>query len=275
MRKLLEKLRIVRPHNVAVAVLAVSTGFALSRSQGEWPLLLIAATGLVTASGNVINDYFDHDIDRINKPSRPLPSGLLTRKAALSIYIALLSLLAVMMIVFLPRAQSAWIAAWAILLHLYSWRLKRIYLLGNILVSAVSASGFVLGSFAGGNAGAGFVPAAFTFLFVMGRELVKDTEDLEGDRVCGAKTVPVISGAKNAMRAASVIFILLAIAFPVPYFTGRYGIAYLIVMILSVEPILIVSSIVSVTNRSPARVSLLLKLGMFCGIAAFYLGSKG
>jgi geranylgeranylglycerol-phosphate geranylgeranyltransferase len=112
----------------------------------------------------------------------------------------------------------------------------------------------------------------FTFLFVLGRELVKDTEDVEGDRRCGASTVPAVSGTGAALTAAAVIFALLAAAIPVPFLEGLYGRGYLLTMALSVIPVLVVSCVLCLRRRSPAAVSLLLKVGMFFGVAAFYLG---
>lgn len=270
---ILRALQIIRPHNVAAAVLCVAAGYAVAGSGASWPMLLLAAAALVTAAGNVINDYFDYDIDAINKPRRPLPSGAVTRGEARWLYILLLIAIAVC-IALLPLFEGAWIGAWAILLHWYSSRLKRMYLAGNLLVSAVAASGFVLGAAAAGDAAAGMLPAGLTFFFVLGRELVKDVEDIEGDRACGARTVPVVAGRRAALGAASAIFILLAAAFPVPYFTGTYGPLYLAVMLAAVLPILGLSAGLSLAQRSPGMVSLLLKAGMFFGIAAFYLGAR-
>ena len=132
-----------------------------------------------------------------------------------------------------------WIGVWVVLLHIYSWRLKRMYLAGNVLVSAVAGSGFLLGAYAGGNVMAGAIPAAFTFFFVMGREIVKDTDDIEGDRACRARTFPIVSGRRAALTTALVIFLALCISIPVPAFVGMYGIAYALIMLLSVVPILL------------------------------------
>lgn len=272
MPALFKALLIIRPHNIAAAVLCVAAGYALAGGGRPRPLLLLAATAVATAAGNVINDWFDRDIDAINKPGRPLPSGTVTGREALGLYLLLLAGLAVCAAL-LPPAQGGWIAAWAVLLHWYSHRLKRYYLVGNLLVSTVAASGFVLGAFAAGDWSAGALPALFTFVFVLGRELVKDAEDVEGDRICGARTVPVVSGAGPALVASGVIFTVLAAAFPVPYCTGVYGRGYLVAVSATVIPILAVSAALCYARRAPYAVSMLLKFGMFFGVAAFYLGS--
>jgi len=274
MLTLLKTFLIIRPHNIAAAVLSVAAGFAMAGGDGGPPLLLLLATTLATAAGNVINDWFDRDIDSVNKPRRPIPSRHVSPRAAMALYIALLAALAVCA-ARLPAPQAAWTAAWAFLLHFYSWKAKRLFLAGNLLVAAVVSSAFLLGAYAAGDSSAGAVPAAFTFFFVLGRELVKDTEDLAGDRQFGARTVPVVSGPGAALYASGAIFALLAAAIPVPWILGVYGNAYIYVMLLSVLPVLVVSCALCVRRKSPGLVSFLLKLGMFFGVAAFYLGSIG
>jgi geranylgeranylglycerol-phosphate geranylgeranyltransferase len=265
-------IQIIRPHNAAAAALSTFVGSSLADSPAV-PWLLLTAVAATAAAGNVINDLSDVDIDRINKPGRPLPSGELNERSAKTLYAVLLCTLLVM-VWFLPAVQGVWIAIWAFLLHLYSVKLKRAYLAGNLLVSIVSASGFLLGALAGGRLAAGIVPAGFTLLFVMGRELVKDSEDMTGDRLCGARTVAVVSGRKAALTAATVIFIVLAAAFPIPSFVDLYGRLYGLIMFVSVIPILIVSAVLSSRARSLGIVSMLLKYGMFFGILAFYLGKS-
>mgnify|MGYP001055925850 CR=1 FL=1 len=116
-------------------------------------------------------------------------------------------------------------------------------------------------------------PAHAADLTAQALELVKDCEDVEGDGTCGARTVPVVSGRAAAMNMAAAIFILLAAAFPVPYFAGIYNHAYAAIMLISVLPILAISSIFALRGRNPGLISAMLKVGMYFGIAAFLLGT--
>jgi geranylgeranylglycerol-phosphate geranylgeranyltransferase len=272
MKVILYCISIIRPHNIAAALLSTGVGFSLA-SPGNWPWMLLGVVALVTAAGYVINDIYDIDIDRINKPGRPLPSGVLSVRLATILYIAFLCILLVS-ISRLPRLLAVWIVVWAVMLHLYSARLKRIFLAGNIFVSIVSASTFLLGALAGGRITSGLLPACYTFFFMLGREFVKDCEDFEGDRMCGARTVPVVSGKGRALTFAAVVFGLLVVCFPVPYAVGHYGTGYGLLMIFGVIPILVASIVLTLMARSLSRVSLLLKIGMFFGIAAFYIGAR-
>jgi geranylgeranylglycerol-phosphate geranylgeranyltransferase len=273
MQRLLNLILLVRMHNVAAAVLSVAVGYGIA-SRGTVPWTLLAGVATATAGGNVINDICDRDIDRINKPWRPFPSGSLSPGTGWFLYAAFI-VLTVIVIIRLPILQAAWIVCWIILLHIYSARLKRIYLAGNLLVSLVSASGFLLGAAAGGAVYAGAIPAGFTFFFVLGREFVKDTDDIEGDRACGARTIPIVSGKTRALRVSAILFTLLALSFPLPWIIGVYGRLYALIMVCTVVPILFLSAWFSWRGRSLGRVSGLLKLGMFCGMLAFYFGPRG
>jgi geranylgeranylglycerol-phosphate geranylgeranyltransferase len=270
MRRLLNLIILARPHNVAAAVLSVAVGYGIAM-RGTAPWILLAGVATATAGGYVINDISDRDIDAINKPWRPIPSGALTPAAAWALY-AVFVIVTALAVIRLPLIQALWIACWVLLLYLYSARLKREFLAGNVLVSLVSGSGFLLGAVTAGRASAGAIPALFTFFFSLGREIVKDTDDIEGDRACGARTIPVVSGEERALRFAALLFVMLALSFPLPWITGLYGSLYALVMICTVVPILLVSAWLSWRGRSLGRVSGLLKLGMFCGILAFYLG---
>ncbi len=272
MQRILSLIIVMRPHNVAAAVLSVAVGFAMTGST-RWPWLVFAAAAFATAAGNTINDIYDVDIDRVNKPRRPLAAGDLSVNAAIGLY-ALFFAASVFLMLLLPGNAAIWIGVWVVLLHIYSWRLKRMYLAGNLLVSAVAGSGFLLGAYAGGNVMAGAAPAAFTFFFVMGREIVKDTDDIEGDRRCGARTFPIVSGRRAALTTALAIFLALCISIPVPSFVGMYGMTYALFMLLSVVPILLVSIGIILKGRSLGIVSTLLKIGMFFGCVAFYFAAR-
>jgi geranylgeranylglycerol-phosphate geranylgeranyltransferase len=270
MHVLLALIRITRPHNVAAATLSTLVGYRMVAPGGA-PWWLLAGVVTATAAGNVINDIRDREIDRINKPNRPIPSGALSVQAAWCVY-GLFVISSLLICMKLTWSQGIWIVSWIVLLHLYSARLKRVYLAGNLLVAIVSASGFALGALAAGRISGGAIPASYTFLFVMGRELVKDSEDRSGDEAHGARTLPIVHGERVALRASAVVFAALAIAFPLPSLFGLYSPLYGLIMLCSVVPILLVSIYLLTRSDRIALVSGLLKLCMFFGILAFYFG---
>lgn len=272
------RLEITRPHNLAVAALTMLVGWTLAG--GGTPdlrlVLAIAAGTLVAAAGNVINDYFDADIDRINKPRRPIPSGRMTRAESRRYYVVL-CVLALVSAAAAGRTALAFVAAWTVCLYLYSATLKTRLLLGNLMVSAVSSSGFALGAWLGGRIEAAVVPMLLTFLFLMGREIVKDVEDLPGDRACGARTLARRLGERRALAVACLFFLVFTALVPWPYQQRLYGRDYLLVYALGVVPLLGVASLLMFRDQSPRnllRVNWILKLDMFLGVLGFYLGLR-
>jgi geranylgeranylglycerol-phosphate geranylgeranyltransferase len=275
--RLLPVLQILRPHNMLAATLGVCAGYyaAGGRDAGvvAVPALL---TALATGAGNVINDYFDVAIDRVNKPSRPLPSGRVSRAAAKRIYLAASVATTAGALLALERELAALVIAWQAALFAYASVLKRVLGAGNLLVASVSASAFFAGALAAGEARAAAIPCAIAFAFVMCRELVKGGEDLEGDAAAGVRTLAVAVGRERAARVAAASMLAVAVWIPAPVVAGVYAPAYLFVMALWVEPSLVVGALA--IARSPrkttfAGVSRALKLSMFAGIAAIVLGS--
>jgi geranylgeranylglycerol-phosphate geranylgeranyltransferase len=148
-------------------------------------------------------------------------------------------------------------------------------LLGNLMVSAVSSSGFALGAWLAGAPRAALAPALLAFLFIMGREIVKDVEDLPGDRACGARTLGALLGERRALAVALGFFALFTALVPWPYWMQIFGRSYLFTYAFGVLPLLGVAVLLMLRDASPAnllRVSWLLKLDMLLGVIGFYLG---
>ena len=195
---------ITRPLNSVTAGLAaivaylIATGTVMSRT-----LLLFAVVTLITAAGNVINDYFDVEIDRVNRPDRPIPSGQVSLPAARA-YAITLFLAGILVCLFTNDLCIAIAVFNSLLLIAYAARLKRTPLFGNITVSYLAASMFLFGGALEGLPGLlHVIPfAVMTFFAMLARELVKDGEDVEGDRASGAVTIPIRYGMKATMLLA-------------------------------------------------------------------------
>ncbi|MFO7895996.1 MAG: geranylgeranylglycerol-phosphate geranylgeranyltransferase [Candidatus Cloacimonadales bacterium] len=161
---------------------------------------------LIAAAGYVINDFFDIEIDIINRPQRILPQKKISPQVAY--LFAVLLFLAGLFAAVLTREKYCIIIAFAntLLLFYYAKYFKRMLLLGNLVVAYLAGSTFIFGAIAGKNLAWGLIPAAFAALYTLIRELVKDAEDLEGDKILGAKTIPSLWGRKAAVYAAVVPF---------------------------------------------------------------------
>jgi 4-hydroxybenzoate polyprenyltransferase len=176
-------------------------------------LLLISGSVLIAAAGYLINDFFDVEIDKINKPGKLIWNAVFSRKLIITLY-SILNLIAVCFGLLLgPRIFFLFIFT-IMLLALYSAYFKRIYIAGNLAVSLMlgltvyivwiflPAAGFEIV----------FFYTSFAFISCFIREVVKDIEDIEGDSEHDCMTLPVVAGikaSKNVTLALIALLILL------------------------------------------------------------------
>jgi geranylgeranylglycerol-phosphate geranylgeranyltransferase len=268
---------IIRPLNVAAAGLAVTVAYLIA-TETIIPqvLLLVVVVTFVTAAGNVINDYFDIGIDRVNRPDRPMPSGMVTPPAARAYAVTLF--LAGILICLLTNELCIAIAIFnSLLLIAYAAWLKRTPLLGNIAVAYLAGSMFLFGGALSGVAGLIHVLpfALMTFFAMLARELVKDAEDVEGDQASGAVTIPIRYGIRNTILLALFCGLLGGVASLVPYLW--WGTWY-VWGILVVDGIIVYACIRAARSHTPEDVrnsnaSTLLKAGMFASLVVFTLSA--
>jgi geranylgeranylglycerol-phosphate geranylgeranyltransferase len=268
---------IVRPLNSFVAGLAaivaylIDTGTIIPES-----LLLFFIVALITAAGNVINDFFDAEIDVINRPDRPIPSGAVSRGAARGFAITLF--LAGILVSFFTNSLCIGITIFnALLLIAYAAKLKTTPLIGNIVVAYLSASIFLFGGALNGLDGlVRIIPiATITFFAMLSRELLKDAEDVEGDRAGGADTVPIRIGIKKTTEFALITTVLAVLASFIPYLW--WG-AWYLGGIIAVDIIIIIAALRGLNCETPVCVkasmaSSLLKYGMFASLVVFTLSA--
>ena len=186
------------------------TGIKSSLLNGYW-ILLTLATIFIAASGNVVNDIFDQDIDRINKPDKMIVGKRITEKTAWNLYYALSSAglgLGILLCWQMGNVSSSLIFMLvAGGLYFYSYSYKRQFLIGNLVIALL----------------AGLVPFMPVYLYIMCqpetwmqlpwspmlvafgffsllvtliREIIKDMEDMKGDQLLRCKTLPIVIGTK-------------------------------------------------------------------------------
>jgi geranylgeranylglycerol-phosphate geranylgeranyltransferase len=258
-------LEILRPANCLMAGLAAVTGLVIA---GSLDLLaastVFLAAFLVTGAGNAVNDYYDREIDAVNRPKRPIPSRRISPRDALilsSVLFAVGCLLAT-----LASESCLFIAILnSVLLFFYARDLKAMPVAGNCCVSYLTGSTFLFGGAALGPAGAAanMFPAALSFLATMSREIVKDIEDMEGDRKGGARTLPILVG-RPVSSAAAAAFALLAVVLSL---LAPFGTAYM--AIIAVADILFLISMLKIARGDASDSQRALKLGMALALLAF------
>jgi geranylgeranylglycerol-phosphate geranylgeranyltransferase len=205
-----------------------------------WVAAVVA--GALTAAGNVINDYFDIDVDRINKPTRVLPSNSLSQRAA-AMLAALLMAVALFMSLLLGAAMAAIAVAVALVSYVYSWKLKRFFLLGNALVSVLTALTFFYGGLAVNNVQPAWIPALIVLVFMFGREVLKTAEDYDGDLRVGARTIAIVWGKTNALRLFALLAVLVILLIPLPWLSGQVSVIYMLLALPGVDAALLLVSL--------------------------------
>ncbi|NMB86383.1 MAG: geranylgeranylglycerol-phosphate geranylgeranyltransferase [Methanothrix sp.] len=260
---------ILRPLNCAMAGIAAVIGLAITSSQNLRILILIfLAVFLIAGAGNAVNDYYDRAIDAVNRPKRPIPSGRIGSQTALRYSLLLFAAGCIMAGVVNQICLGVAVLNSALLIF-YARSLKATPLAGNICVAFLTGSTFLFGGGAAGVAGllANKVPFFLSFLATMSREIMKDVEDIEGDRLGGAKTLPILAGARTASALAAA-FAALAVALS---FTAPFGMAYM--AIVAVADLFFLASITIMARGDAAGSQRALKIGMAFALAAFLAGA--
>ena len=268
---------ITRPANVIITFLVVIVGalICIISDYSIYKILLAALSAALTAgAGNIINDIYDKEADKINHPERPLAKGIISTRNTWIEYF-LLTLLAVAASSFINQTALAIVILTSILLYLYSARLKKIPLLGNITVAYLTGLAFIFGGISVNYIHGAFIPAIFAFFINLIRELIKDMDDIEGDTKVGLQTFPKRFGMK-----ASILFItfltitLIAFTF-YPFIKNIYNIEYFVLAMLIVNPILVYFLKLLYEKDRDKNLNMLsnmLKLDMLFGLLAIFLG---
>lgn len=265
---------IIRPVNCLITVLSVWVGAWIGGPFFFNNRLLAAGLAgfAACAFGNIINDLMDVEIDRINNPGRPLPSGRVSRNGVLveAVFFSAIALTGGLTLGFFPvlLILTALIALFA-----YALFLKRHYI-GNILVALTAGLSFLLGGIIGRNPIC-ILPFIYALLVHWPREIIKDALDMEGDRAAGVISLPVRFGTRPALTAAMVLLVLCLVALPVPYLLKLLGLKYFIIVLAGAAPLLIFT-IILIWRRPDrlnlVRASLALKAVMLAGLAGFLAG---
>jgi geranylgeranylglycerol-phosphate geranylgeranyltransferase len=231
--------KISRPFTTLTGGLAVLLGGYVAGT-GAWGnvILAILATWCITAAANGWNDYRDIEIDKINQPNRPLPAGLVSPRSVL-IYSLVMMAASILLAAFINTTAFFIALASAVLLYLYSWRLKSTVLMGNAIVATISAMSAVFGGIAAGNPGPSLWLAAIIASAIMGREVLKTLADYEGDLHQHCRTVATVWGRRHARIVFYILAAATLVVMMVPYMLNVYRPVYAFIVALGVYPVLL------------------------------------
>ena len=280
--------------NKVIVTLSGGNGEGISlalRFRWYYFVMLVAATVFITAGGYVINDYFDTKTDLINK-GHVIVGIRISRRGVILLH-NLLNAFGVLLGFYISwKAGYLWMGLFFLLvsglLYFYSASYKRQFLIGNLIVSILTAMvpmlvvifeiqalyrycamnisnppnlGFLL------YWGAGF--AIFAFLTTLIREIIKDMEDVEGDLEYGRNTVPLVLGMNTAgYIVAGLVILTISLLYLTWYFFLNDKITLLYISLAIVVPLVYVVVQV-VTGRERVhfhRADIMVKITMLSGI---------
>jgi len=266
------------------------TAGAVPNIQGLYFVLLMISSVIIAAAGYIINDYFDLNIDLINKPDKLVVEKIISRRWVIFWHL-FFSIAGIILgfyidwktkVSFLGLANFACVA----LLFVYSISLKNKLLSGNVVISALTAwvilviawcetsnllNSNLTGSIAEKITRISFFYAGFAFVISLVREVVKDLEDIEGDRRYGGNTMPIAWGIKATKVFLAVWMVVLTGSLLIVQFYALvlgwwWSAAYCILLII--VPLLYIFKMLfsARTSKDYHRLSSLIKLVMFTGI---------
>jgi len=199
--------------------IAVLIGAILTGNINEDVFLAMGVAIFVEISIFSLNDYFDREIDVKNRRmDRPLVRGDISPKTALFIYflflpLALLISYMINMICFLIAVVIATLSTF------YDIKLKKIKIAGNIYVAFTMAIPFIFGAYATEKMeNVVYFLSVIAFLAGLGREIMKDILDFEGDAQKGVVSLPLYIGKKNSAMVSSILYIATGIVAFMPFF---------------------------------------------------------
>ena len=288
--KFKDAIEISRPINCLMGALTVVIGLLNTRLNVPLEkftiniILGVFTYIFIAASGNVINDIYDIEIDKINRPERPIPRGSISLKQAKKLFFLFLGIAIILsllntLILSLTFINLALLIFFGFIAWVYAKWGKKSGFLGNIIVGISYSIGLVYGAYLNSE----IIPPYILYFFItafsllVAREIIKGCEDIEGDKNHGVKTLAIKIGIK-ASRNISVIFALLAVVFFIlPVFTNILNkflfIVFMVISLIEVGYTIVLMLTSDLRKEDLKKISLLLKIGMLLGLTAFFFAS--
>jgi 4-hydroxybenzoate polyprenyltransferase len=239
---------------------------------------LLVSTFLVAGAGYIINDYMDVMLDLVNKPDKVIVGKSISRRWAMFLHL-IMNLVAFLLSYSINKKIAIMVLGASIFLWIYSQLLKKTFLSGNILVALLTAfTLWILFLFDPNIMRTGiWVYGIFSFLTTIIREIIKDTEDLSGDKKFKAKTLPIVLGVrktKSILLWAQLLLIVLTIGYCISFealsISGNkiYFMFLVFMLILVLMPMVYMAKLIygADVKKDFTRLSFISKLVMLFGI---------
>jgi geranylgeranylglycerol-phosphate geranylgeranyltransferase len=271
----------MRPINCAMIGFAVIVGYFVSKpaSLSAEPIVLGFVTGFaICAYSMVINDYYDIEVDRVNQPTRPLPSGAISTGAAMALALSMLAVGVLASVALLNWYAVGIALLYALLSWLYNFRAKKYGISGNLIVASSLAIPFIYGGVvSGGSVTSSLLlfMAATAFLSGVGREVVKAMADTVGDEKRGIRSFARMHGLKAAAGVGAGFFLASVVSSLLPLVLLSVSLFYKVGVL--VPDLFFIYLAYAILRRPTAEGALKVKtralLGMLIGLIVFIGGA--
>lgn len=297
-------LRVIRPLNLLLIIMVQSIiKYGLLEAY-DIPLaldnlsfgILVFATVCIAAAGNIVNDIFDINVDTINKPGKMIIGRLIPERAAYNYYIVL-NVAGVAAGFYLanlvghPGLAAIFIVISA-LLYIYATQVKSFLVIGNILISCLVAMSLIIMILfdiypAIGEAiseiqvsctKAILLYSGFAFYINLIREIVKDLEDVDGDKNGGRSTIPIVMGRRRTVNLVFVLGVIALVSILIFTYLSLYHfrtLTFYFVFLVAAPLLFFCIKVWNAENKQDFKLlSRILKLVMFTGIASLLFYSE-
>ncbi len=281
-------LSIIRPQNCIIGSLTVISGIAIAFQMNPIGIGLSTYLNLfilgyliyfvVAAAGNIVNDIFDIEVDKINRPHRALPSGRMTIKQAWA-FVIVLSVIGALLALWVGVLSMVIVVIFEIVGFSYAAKVKQLGIAGNFMVAFSFAFGVIFGSFIyGETVGALQIPLPSwlffltAFMILQARETIKGAEDVEGDELRDVRTIARVYGYRAAAAVQAVLNLIGVSCYLLIWILGFASPNLWVLMVLGAAVVL-GATVLPITGPSNKKRllygSTLDKIGALIGLIAF------
>jgi geranylgeranylglycerol-phosphate geranylgeranyltransferase len=261
--------------------LAVVVGYFVSKPAVVSPLALVLGyvTGFaICGFSMVMNDYYDIEVDRVNQPTRPLPSGALSPREAVGISLVMLAVGVAATLLLGNSIALVVVVVYASLAWLYDYRAKKYGLAGNLIVASSLAIPFIYGGVISGGAVLDSLllfMALTSFLSGVGREVVKAMADVAGDEKRGVRSYARVHGLRGAAAVGAAFFVGAVVTSLLPLLVLQVNVFYRVGVL--VPDVIFVYLTYRILRGADVRGALSVKrfalFGMLVGLIVFIGGA--
>lgn len=215
--KIVSLFSVIRGYNIPIIVLAqyLSAIFILAPEKKPlhvildiYLLLIVIATALTIASGYIINSFYDSKKDLINRPNKSSLDRLVSQKTKLSVYFTL-NFVVAFLAIFISWRAFLYFSVYIFLIWFYSHKVKKFVIIGNLMATLMAILPFFALLLYYKNFYEVIIcHAAFLFLLLLIREMIKDLENIKGDLANDYKTIPILYGEITSKKIITLLTLL-------------------------------------------------------------------